>query len=197
MDILEKLKSDYDSTIDAKHCKSACIKYSFQFNNVTVNLYFDMFDTQLPLLSLVLIYNKNYYYTSLNVSQFYIPFQYLNQIPKEILDKILDSNRRLVDFFNKVNDELLTAMPVNASYDYNFFDVFKYTNNKENLPFLYCLRHQRMTDETLNLLRVTMSIPVKILRAIQSHNMTIVRTAKLKYRKKLTVVLKEYNITID
>ena len=54
-----------------------------------------------------------------------------------------------------------------------------------------------MTDETLNLLRVTMSIPVKILRAIQSHNMTIVRTAKLKYRKKLTVVLKEYNIAMD
>lgn len=195
--ILEKLKSDYEYYVYKKNSGAACLKYHFQYNEVSVNLYFDMFDTQLPLLSLVLIYNKNYYYTSLNVSQFDIPFQYLNQIPKEILDKILDSNRRLVEFFNKVNDELLTVMPVNASYDYNFFDVFKYTNNKENLPFLYCLRHQRMTDETLNLLRVTMSIPVKILRAIQSHNMTIVRTAKLKYRKKLTVVLKEYNIAMD
>lgn len=197
MTILEKLKSDYDSVIDAKHSKSACVKYSFQFNNVTVNLYFDMFDIQLPSLSLVLIYNSNYYYTSLNVSQFDIPFQYLNKIPKEILVKILDSNRKLVVFFNKVNDELLTAMPVNASYDNSFFDVFKYTNNKENLPFLYCLRHQRMTDETLNLLRATMSISVRILKAIQSQNMTVVRTAKLKYRKKLTVILKEYNIALD
>mgnify|MGYP007056165702 CR=1 FL=1 len=201
--ILEKLKSDYESYIYKKNSGAACLKYHFQYNEVSINLYFDMFDIQLPSLSLVLIYNRNYYYTSLNVSQFDIPFQYLNKIPKEILVKILDSNRKLVDFFNKVNDELLVVMPVNASYDndydndYNFSDVFKHTNNKENLPFLYCLRHQRMTDETLNLLKATMSIPDKILKAIQTHNMTVVRTANLKYRKKLTVILKEYNIALD
>lgn len=47
---------------DARNAKIACIKYSFVYNNVKVNIYFDMFDKQMPSLNLVLIYKKKYYF---------------------------------------------------------------------------------------------------------------------------------------
>jgi len=199
MDILEKLKSDYDSAIDAKHSKSACIKYSFQFNNVTVNLYFDMFDKHLTSLNLVMIYLCNYYYTSLNASNVNIPPQYLEQIPNEILSEILDENKTLTSFFAKINDAILNKQPVRASYskDLQFKEATKCNMNKENLPFLRHLRNTRMQDETLKLLHATMDIPYKVLKAIQKHNMTLVRTAKLEYRKQLTLILQEYNISVE
>lgn len=199
MNILEKLESDYDSLIDAKHSKSACVKYSFHFNNITANLYFDMFDTQLSSLNLVMIYLHNYYYTSLNASNISIPSQYLKQIPIEILSKILDSDKTLKSFFAKINDEILEKHPIRASYktDYQFKYAIKYNKNKKNLPFLHHLRNIRMQDETLDLLYTTMDIPYKVLKVIQKHNMTLVRTDKLEYRKRLTLILQEYSISLE
>lgn len=196
--ILEKLISDYNSHINAKNSRSACIKYTFQYNKVTVNLYFDMFDSQLPSLNLVLIYLHNYYYSSLNVSKIIIPNQFLNQIPHEILAQIMDFNETLVSFFEKVNNEILSQTPIRASYakDYQFKDAVC-KSNKENLPFLYSLRHKRMQDETLLLLQDTLAIPFRVLKAIQNHNMTIVRTDNIKYRKELIVILRENNISTE
>ena len=196
--ILEKLVSDYNFLINAKNSRSACIKYTFQYNKVTVNLYFDMFDSQLPSLNLVLIYLHNYYYSSLNVSKLIIPNQFLNQIPREILTQIIDFNETLLSFFEKVNNELLCQTPIRASYakDYQFKDAVC-KSNKENLPFLYCLRHKRMQDETLLLLQDTLAIPFIVLKAIQNHNMTIVRTDNIEYRKELTVILRENNISTE
>ena len=195
--ILEKLISDYNSLINAKNSRSACIKYTFQYNKVAVNLYFDMFDSQLPSLNLVLIYLHNYY-SSLNVSKIIIPNQFLNQIPREILAQIMDFNETLVSFFEKVNNEILSQTPIRASYakDYQFKDAVCRSNNV-NLPFLYCLRHKRMQDETLLLLQDTLAIPFKVLKAIQNHNMTIVRTDNIEYRKELTVILRENIISTE
>ncbi|MBQ6780425.1 MAG: hypothetical protein IJP62_04250 [Treponema sp.] len=196
--ILEKLISDYNLTVYARDTKIACIKYSFKHNNVKVNIYFDMFDKQSPGLNLVLIYMKNYYYTSLNVSKINIPSQYLKQIPKEILSEIQDSNYKLTKFFERLNNEIMLSKPKYATYanDYDFTDALRYNKNTENLPFLYCLRHPRMTEKTLNLLQETFAISYKTLRSIQNHNMTIVRTGNPKYRKELTVILNENNILI-
>lgn len=194
--ILEKLISDYNSIVYARNAKIACIKYSFKYNNVKVNIYFDMFDKRMPSLNLVLIYKKKYYYTSLNVSKINIPTQYLKQIPTEILSEIQDSNYTLTEFFEELNNKIMTNKPDYASYasDYDFNDALRYNKNTENLPFLYCLRHRRMTEETLNLLQETFAISSRILKIIQNHNMTLIRTGNPEYRKELTVVLSENNI---
>ena len=43
--MIEKLKADYDFIVDYKGDKDICIKYSFDYKTVNVNLYFDMFDS--------------------------------------------------------------------------------------------------------------------------------------------------------
>lgn len=51
-----------------------------------------------------------------------------------------------------------------------------------------------MTEETLNLLQEIFAISSRILKIIQNHNMTLIRTENSEYRKELTVVLSENNI---
>lgn len=102
--MIEKLNADYDFIVDYKGDKNICIKYSFDYKTVNVNLYFDMFDSKIKTLNLVLRYEKNYYFTTLNVSNIEIPTQYLKEIPIEILNRIMDANNSLTAFFLTLNE---------------------------------------------------------------------------------------------
>ncbi|WP_077462585.1 hypothetical protein [Rodentibacter caecimuris] len=64
--VKNNLIKKYNSLL--KKEKSTTIKYYFIFNDVNVNLYFDAYDNNNPLLSMVLVSDKQYYYTSLNVN---------------------------------------------------------------------------------------------------------------------------------
>ena len=55
-----------------------------------------MFDSKIKTLNLVLRYEKNYYFTTLNVSNIEIPTQYLKEIPIEILNRIMDANNSII-----------------------------------------------------------------------------------------------------
>lgn len=196
--MIEKLKADYDFIVDYKGHKDICIKYSFDYKTVNVNLYFDMFDSKIKTLNLVLRYEKNYYFTTLNVSNIEIPTQYLKEVPPDILTKILDDNNSLASFFLCINEHVEINNPSIAKYskDYSFKNALKYNKNEENKPFLFCLRRVRMKDETLSLLMKTMDIPVYILKLIQSNGMTLVRTDKIKYRKEITAIMDEHGFKI-
>ncbi len=196
--MIEKLKADYDSIVNYKGHKDICIKYSFDYKTVNVNLYFDMFDSKIKTLNLVLRYEKNYYFTTLNVSNIEIPTQYLKEIPPDILSKILDDNKSLTSFFLCINEHVEINKPSIAKYskDYTFLNALEYNKNEENKPFLFCLRRVRMKDETLSLLMKTMDIPVYILKLIQSNGMTLVRTDKIKYRKEITAIMDEHGFKI-
>ena len=138
-------------------------------------------------------YEKNYYFTTLNVSNIEIPTQYLKEVPPDILSKILDDNKSLTSFFLCINEHVEINKPSIAKYskDYTFLNALEYNKNEENKPFLFCLRRVRMKDETLSLLMKTMDIPVYILKLIQSNGMTLVRTDKIKYRKEITAIMDE------
>ena len=196
--MIEKLKADYDFIVDYKGHKDICIKYSFDYKTVNVNLYFDMFDSKIKTLNLVLCYEKNYYFTTLNVSNIEIPTQYLKEVPPDILSKILDDNKSLTSFFLCINEHVEINNPSIAKYskDYTFLNALEYNKNEENKPFLFCLRRVRMKDETLSLLMKTMDIPVYILKLIQSNGMTLVRTDKIKYRKEITAIMDEHGFKI-
>lgn len=196
--MIEKLKADYDFIVDYKGHKDICIKYSFDYKTVNVNLYFDMFDSKIKTLNLVLRYEKNYYFTTLNVSNIEIPTQYLKEIPIEILNRIMDANNSLTAFFLTLNEYVENNKPSIAKYskDYSFKNALEYNKNEDNKPFLFCLRRVRMKDETLSLLMKTMDIPVYILKLIQSNGMTLVRTDKIKYRKEITAIMDEHGFKI-
>ena len=171
--MIEKLKADYDFIVDYKGDKDICIKYSFDYKTVNVNLYFDMFDSKIKTLNLVLRYEKNYYFTTLNVSNIEIPTQYLKEIPIEILNRIIDANNSLTAFFLTLNEHV-----------------------EINKPFLHFLRRTKMSNEAFSLLRSTMDIPVAILNLIQSNGMTLVRTDKIEFRKEITAIMNEHGFKI-
>lgn len=196
--MIEKLKADYDSIVKYKGYSNNCIKYSFDYETVNVNLYFDMFDSRIKSLNLVLLYEKKYYFTTLNVSNLEIPTQYLKEVPQDILTKILDDNKSLTSFFLCINEHVEINKPSIAKYskDYSFKNALKYNKNEENKPFLHFLRRTKMTEETFSLLRRTMDIPVHILKIIQSNGMTLVRTDKIEFRKEITAIMNEHGFKI-
>lgn len=196
--MIEKLKADYDSIVNYKGHKDICIKYSFDYKTVNVNLYFDMFDSKIKALNLVLCYEKNYYFTTLNVSNIEIPTQYLKEVPQDILTKILDDNNSLTSFFLCINEHVEINNPSIAKYskDYTFLNALEHNKSEENKPFLHHLRRTKMTEETFSLLRRTMDIPVHILNIIQSNGMTLVRTDKIEFRKEITAIMNKYGFKI-
>ena len=157
-----------------------------------------MFDSKIKTLNLVLRYEKNYYFTTLNVSNIEIPTQYLKEIPIEILNRIMDANNSLTAFFLTLNEHVEINKPSIAKYskDYSFKNALKYNKNEENKPFLHFLRRTKMSNEAFSLLRSTMNIPVAILNLIQSNGMTLVRTDKIEFRKEITAIMNEHGFKI-
>lgn len=196
--MIEKLKADYDFIVEYKGDKDICIKYSFDYKTVNVNLYFDMFDSKIKTLNLVLRYEKNYYFTTLNVSNIEIPTQYLKEIPIEILNRIMDANNSLTAFFLTLNEHVEINKPSIAKYskDYTFLNALEHNKSEENKPFLHFLRRTKMSNEAFSLLRSTMDIPVAILNLIQSNGMTLVRTDKIEFRKEITAIMNEHGFKI-
>lgn len=187
----EKLLEEYRSLKFPK--ETTAIKYWYHYNQINVNIFFDSFDDENPNLSMVLVYDKSYYYTSLNINNTSISKEFLVEIPKDILEQILDENKKLDTFFKSIEDHIAISKVkyINYENDVIFSNTIKYCQKikRKDLPFLYGIRKVPMSNEMLNTLNETMSINIKILKKIQEHRMTIVRTSDPKKRKKLTIIL--------
>ncbi|MBF0785376.1 hypothetical protein E4T80_07875 [Muribacter muris] len=189
--VREKLIEEYNSLLNKN--KSTSIKYYFLLNNVNVNLYFDAYDSNSPLLSMILSSEKKYYYTSLNVNNDNIRVEYLEKIPMIILEKILDKDNTLTAFFRRINEHIMNnnGNVINYNKDVYFMNTIKFANkSRKDLPFFHHLRKTPMSDSSLELLYQTMGITRDILRKIQSSGYTIVRTGDISKRAVLTTALK-------
>ena len=92
-----------------KKTKATCLKFYYQYNNVNVNVYFDAFDNQSVVLSIVLSAKKKYYYTPLNILNTGMITEYLSEIPHQILVKILvDDNVKIK--FTKMDRLIFTNL---------------------------------------------------------------------------------------
>ncbi len=195
IDIKNKLIEEYKK-ISCAYSTTA-IKYFFKYKNVNVNIFFDAYDEENLNLSMILIYESNYYYTPLNINKLMYK-EYLHGIPENILYQILSQHKKLDDFFEKLSLHINSKEPIIINYEKD--KIFKNTiewskkNNRKDLPFLSGLRRVKMTEKTLKTLNETMGIEKEILEKIKNNNMTIVRTGNPLQRKKLTLVLKEKNI---
>ncbi len=177
---------------------TTAIKYYFVYNGVNVNIYFDAYDSYNLSLSLVLALDKEYYYTSLNIDNNDIKVEYLENIPNNILIRILDENNSLLMFFDNVEKHIMNTDSIIINYNSDkdiFARTLKY-NNKErkDLPFIKTKKRANMTDKTFNNLRSTMGISIEALNAIRNQNMTLVRTSDPAKRKNITIILEELNI---
>ena len=174
------------------------IKYRFRYNNVDVNIYFDAYDDKAPSMSMILAYDRTYYYTSLNINNTEVQTEYLEKIPFAILNQILDENYQLNSFFAEIEKHILenNKIVINYEKDTCFINTMKYSRSREDLPFLQSLRKVKMPDDTLERLSETMGIDREILKKIQSEGFTIVRTDDIKKRKHLTAIIKNTDILI-
>ncbi len=174
------------------------IKYRFRYNNVDVNIYFDAYDEKAPSMSMILAYDRAYYYTSLNINNTEVRTEYLEKIPFVILDQILDESHQLISFFAEIEKHILenNKIVINYEKDTCFINTMKYSRSRTDLPFLQSLRKVKMPDNTLERLSETMGIDREILKKIQSEGFTIVRTDDIKKRKHLTAIIENTDILI-
>ncbi|MBD5499896.1 MAG: hypothetical protein HDR10_01650 [Lachnospiraceae bacterium] len=174
------------------------IKYRFRYNNVDVNIYFDAYDDKAPSMSMILAYDRVYYYTSLNINNTEVRTEYLEKIPFAILNQILDGSHHLISFFAEIEKHILenNRIVINYEKDTCFINTMKYSRLRTDLPFLQSLRKVNMPDDTLERLSETMGIDREILKKIQSEGFTIVRTDDIKKRKHLTAIIENAGISI-
>lgn len=181
--------------------KVTALKYKFEYKSVEVNIYFDNYDKNAPVMSLILAFSKEYYYTSLNIKNTSIRKEYLEDIPQNILEQILDENRKLDGIFESIETHILNnkGFPINYKKDVRFIKTMQYSRSRSDLPFFHFLRKVNMPNNRLEQLVETMGIDRNILEGIQSEGFTIVRTGDVNERKSLKAVIKEagLNIKID
>ena len=111
---IQKLTGDWNN-LQIK-ARSSALKYRFEFRNVNVNVYFDYYDEEMPDLSIILVKDKDYYYTSLNIFNVNIHKEYLEAIPYNILGNIEDDDYHLNGFFDEIDNQILKLDPVGTSY---------------------------------------------------------------------------------
>ncbi|MEB2791728.1 hypothetical protein [Campylobacter upsaliensis] len=192
-DIKEFLKQKY--LMSALKKPQDCLKLSYQYHQVKVNIYFDYYENTFNLF-LVLNYEKYYYFTPLNIDNLIVKNPYLNDIPKEILKQILD-NGSLKDFYDNMREHMIHDDVQKSNYeDYEFKNGLKSNKNNDKNPFLSHLRKTPMSENHLNFLNAQFNISKYILQRIRAKGYTIVTTANFSERKSLTLILNESSIKL-
>ena len=116
--VLEKLMNEYDS-IDYK-MKETCIKYSFNFDDVKVNLYFDNFDIDNPNLVMIIVYNGIFFFTNLVYRNGRFS-KFINFIDKSsddyrVICAIMDEDNSLNTFYTKIENDILNSNSIVTLY---------------------------------------------------------------------------------
>lgn len=194
-EVKDKMLSTYQNLSLKK--KATCLKYFYKYNKVNVNVFFDAYDEDSMAFNMILAFEKNYYFTPLNITNDKIRKEYLTQIPTEILSNILVDNH-LDDFFNTMEDYILNNNPIINFYnnDKIFVNTVAFNKNDIDLPFWHHIRKSRMTEKTLEELSERADISRNTLKKIQENGMTLVRTGDPLKRKKLTMILEEERLKL-
>jgi len=190
-----KLLNDY-SKLHFKG-KGTCIKYRYDYNGVTVNLYFDAFDPDSNTLTMILSTAKQFYFTTLNSMNTHIRKEYLPKLSPIFLNKLLVNNE-LDEFYTNMENKILEITPIPLSYkkDTIFINTTKFQKGDIDLPFWWYLRKVPMSDDTLEALSERADISRETLLKIQEQGFTLVRTDDINKRRNLTLILDEHGITL-
>lgn len=191
----EKLVALYQAI--PKKTKAVCLKYHYIYNGVNVNIYFDAFDMKSLSFNIILVADKKFYLTPLNILKEGMDTEYLSDIPIEILRRILVDNT-LGDFYRSMETHILQSSPYTNYYskDTIFKNTVAFNKRNIDLPFWQGIKRVRMSDKTLVKLSHRADIPYDVLCEIQRNNLTLVRAADPERRRDLTLILNEQNINL-
>ena len=194
--VREYLINKYDE-LEYKN-KLTSLKFYYKYNGVNINLYFYAYDVDSLSFSVILSYDGEYYFTSLNIMNNTMKTEYLVDIPSKMLGKILVNNK-LEHFYFKMEEYILNNEPIKINYEKDklFVNTIKYKKKGTDLPFWHHIRKVRMTDTTLNELSEYGDISRNVLIEIQNKNVTLVRTGDPRKRHNLTMILNQYDIKLS
>lgn len=177
--------------------KLTSLKFHYKYNEVNINLYFDAYDVDSISFSIILNYDREYYFMALNIMNKTIKTEYLVDIPLKILEKILVDNK-LEDFYFEMEEYILNHEPIKINYEKDklFVNTIRYKDKSTKLPFWNHIQKVRMSDRMLNELSEYGDISRNVLTEIQNQNLTLVRTGDPRKRNNLTMILSQYDIKL-
>lgn len=196
-----------DLILEYKRCfpngdKNDCLKISYKYNSVSVNLFFDAYDEESLALSIILNYEKEYYFTPMSIDILKPNKKFfLKDCPNAILHQIRLHKINLDSFYADMREHIeyyITKsknQQVNLKCDYND-ECFRESLGKSKsehyiTPFLHHIRNTKMSKEQFTRLKDELSIDKETLKKLQKNGKTIVTTNDPLKRKTLTMVLDE------
>jgi hypothetical protein len=190
----EKLLNDYASLSNPR--ETTAIKYNGTFNNIHIHIYFDAWDDNNYNFQLIVHDSLDYYLTTLNITNNSFTSKYLTGISPSLLNPI-SIDRSLEEFYLKLEDIIVNNKCVFINYNKDFM----YTNISKNNPssdemYLKTLSHKNMTAEMFEWARYNTNIDLNTLNSIRRNNLTFVRTPDVNKRKRLNVILENYDIDL-
>ncbi|MBM6629279.1 hypothetical protein JTF04_06230 [Mammaliicoccus vitulinus] len=190
----EKLLNDYASLNNPR--ETTAIKYNGTFNNTQINIYFDAWDDNNYNFQLIIHDYSDYYLTNLNIIDNNFTSKYLTGISSKLLNSIsIDGS--LEEFYIKIEEiiENNKCIFINYNRDSMYTNTSKYSPPSEEM-YLKTLSHKNMADEMFEWARYNTNIDLDTLNNISSSNLTFVRTPDINKRKRLRVILENYNINL-
>lgn len=204
--MLNDLISEYKRCFPNSN-KNDCLKISYKYNGVDVNLFFDSYDEKSLALSIILNYEKECYFTPIDIKYFaYKNIFFLKDCPGAILCQIMSSERKLNLFCKNMRERIENYIAksknqqINLKCDYSD-ECFRESlgKSKNNIcitPFLHHIRNTKMSKEQFIRLKDELIIDKETLIKLQREGKTIVTTNDPLKRKTLTMVLDEVGYKI-
>ncbi|MDW4406629.1 hypothetical protein QI107_10870 [Staphylococcus saprophyticus] len=122
--------------------------------------------------------------------------KYLDGISSNLLNSIA-IDRSLEDFYLKLEEIINNnkCIFINYNRDSIYINTSKYNPPLDEM-YLKTLSHKNMTDEMFEWARYNTNIDLDTLNNIRRSNLTFVRTPDINKRKRLRVILENYNINL-
>ncbi|RIO36944.1 hypothetical protein, partial [Staphylococcus saprophyticus] len=120
----------------------------------------------------------------------------LDGISSNLLNSIA-IDRSLEDFYLKLEEIINNnkCIFINYNRDSIYINTSKYNPPLDEM-YLKTLSHKNMTDEMFEWARYNTNIDLDTLNNIRRSNLTFVRTPDINKRKRLRVILENYNINL-
>lgn len=162
--------------------KSACVKFKFDFNRLSIRVYFSCLYGR-KCFSLVIFSEKKYYFKPMNINNMQINprDKYLDKIPRELLYILLDEDASLERFYKKLYEVVNSDDFCYCNYkkDNDYAIVVSYMEkhyNNEVKPFFSHLAKKNMSDEQFYRLIFSLDFDRNLVEKIKELGYTICTT---------------------
>lgn len=179
-----------------KKGKNECIKFYYVFHGISVNFYFDAYDKDAIYAALILKDENNYYFKNININYNGDFNNFLPGLFEMISYNKIAVNNSLSTFFNDLEQHIMENKGYAEKYS-NWPYSDHHTNKNSDIgAYIWHLKRRTMTDEHMEKIHQSMSIPLPILEKIKDAGFNITTTDDYNKKRTLKMILDDANILI-